>query len=142
VSLRVALAESELERARARAIRQAVFVEEQAVPQDVESDGLDDVCEHFLAWMGGEAVATARARMTPKGWKLERVAVLREHRGRDVGRALVAGALARAPAGVTVVVHAQESALGFWERVGFVAAGPRFEEGGIGHRSMSFARER
>lgn len=108
----------------------------------METDGLDDGCQHFLAWLGAEAVATARARMTPKGWKLERVAVLREHRGRDVGRALVAGVLARAPAGVGVVVHAQESALGFWERVGFVAAGPRFEEGGIGHRSMSLPPER
>jgi predicted GNAT family N-acyltransferase len=117
-------------------------VEEQAVPAEVETDGLDDLCEHFLAWLGGEAVATARARTTSKGWKLERVAVLRAHRGRDVGRALVAGALARAPAGVVVIVHAQESALGFWERVGFVAAGPRFEEGGIGHRSMSLRPER
>lgn len=142
VSIRVALAESESDRARAQAIRQVVFVEEQAVPPEVETDGLDDRCEHFLAWQGGEAVATARARMTPKGWKLERVAVLREHRGRDVGRGLVAGALARAPAGVVVVVHAQESALGFWERVGFVAAGPRFEEGGIGHRAMTLESER
>lgn len=142
MSVRVALAESESERARARAIRHAVFVEEQAVPPEVEIDGLDDVCEHFIAWLGDEAVATARTRMTPKGWKLERVAVLREHRGREVGRALVAGALSRAPAGIPVVVHAQESALGFWERVGFVATGPRFEEGGIGHRAMSLGRER
>jgi predicted GNAT family N-acyltransferase len=142
VSVRVAFAESEPERARARAIRHAVFVEEQAVPLEVEMDGLDGGCQHFLAWLGSEAVATARARMTPKGWKLERVAVLREHRGRDVGRALVAGALERAPKGVPVIVHAQEAALGFWERAGFVASGPRFEEGGIGHRSMSRAPER
>lgn len=139
MSLRVSQVESESERARARAIRRAVFVEEQAVPLELESDGLDASCDHFLAWLAGEAVGTARARMTARGWKLERVAVLREHRARAVGRALVAGALARAPKGAPVIIHAQESALGFWQRVGFVAEGPRFEEGGIGHRLMTFA---
>jgi ElaA protein len=121
-----------------RAIRRTVFVEEQAVPVEVEVDGRDDQSEHFLARLGALPVATARARHTPKGWKVERVAVLRPQRQLGVGQALVRYVLARAPAGATVYVHAQESALGFWQRLGFVAEGPRFEEGGIGHRRMVF----
>jgi len=122
----------------ARAIRRTVLVEEQAVPLEVEVDGLDDEAEHFLARLGALPVATARARRTPKGWKIERVAVLGAQRRLGVGRVLVQHVLEHAPAGASVYVHAQESAMGFWERAGFVAEGPRFEEGGISHRRMRF----
>lgn len=137
MSIRVARASAD-ELDVARAIRRTVFVEEQAVPVGVESDGRDDVCDHFLARLGTLPVATARARHTPQGWKLERVAVLRPQRQLGVGRALVRHVLEQAPAGSAVYVHAQESALGFWEGLGFVAEGPRFEEAGIGHRWMVF----
>lgn len=122
----------------ARAIRRAVFVDEQAVPPDIEADDLDGVAEHFLVRDGAVAVATARARRTREGWKLERVAVLGSHRGRGVGMALVRHLLGEVPAGATVYVHAQEGALGFWQRAGFVADGPSFVEGGIQHRWMRF----
>jgi predicted GNAT family N-acyltransferase len=85
-------------------------------------------------------VATARARATERGWKLERVAVAQPYRRQALGKRLVQRMLADAPAGGVVYVHAQESALGFWERLGFVADGPRFVEGGIGHRRMSWRR--
>src|SRR5438105_1409346 len=47
MELSVGPAESEAERALARAIRHAVFVEEQGVPVEEEIDGLDDQCRHF-----------------------------------------------------------------------------------------------
>jgi predicted GNAT family N-acyltransferase len=122
----------------AQAIRHTVFVEEQAVPVELEVDGLDGEAEHFLARLGSLPVATARARRTAKGWKIERVAVLAPQRQLGVGRVLVQGVLEHAPLGLEVYVHAQESALGFWERLGFAAEGPRFEEAGIGHRRMCF----
>jgi predicted GNAT family N-acyltransferase len=137
MSIRVARASAE-ELALARAIRRTVFVEEQAVPVEIEADGRDDGAEHFLVRLGELPVATARARQTPKGWKLERVAVLGSQRGLGVGMALVRYVLAHAPAGAVVYVHAQEGALGFWERAGFVAAWPSFEEAGIAHRWMVF----
>lgn len=139
MTLLVSPAKSAEERARAHAIRHRVFVEEQAVPVEVELDGLDDACDHFLAWLDGQAVATARARVTSKGWKLERVAVLRDQRKSGVGAELVRRALAAAPLGMTIYVHAQDTALGFWERAGFVTRGPGFEEGGISHRLMVLA---
>jgi len=128
---------SDRERSAACALRQAVFVAEQGVPADVEIDGLDDVCQHFLVRSGEHAVATARARATERGWKLERVAVAQPYRRQAVGTLLVQHMLADAPRALVVYVHAQEGALGFWERLGFVADGPRFVEGGIGHFRMS-----
>jgi predicted GNAT family N-acyltransferase len=120
----------------ALAIRRAVFVDEQGVPAELEADGKDGDAEHYLARQGPLAVATARARRTDRGWKIERVAVLGAQRGLGVGMALVRGILDLAPAGLVPYVHAQESALGFWQRAGFVAEGPSFEEAGIRHRWM------
>jgi predicted GNAT family N-acyltransferase len=137
MSIRVARASAD-ELDVVRAIRRTVFVEEQAVPVELEVDGRDDEADHFLARLGALPVATARARHTPKGWKVERVAVLRPQRQLGVGAALVRHVLGQAPVGSVVYVHAQESALGFWERLGFAAEGPRFEEAGIGHRWMVF----
>jgi predicted GNAT family N-acyltransferase len=145
MELSVGPAESESERALARAIRHAVFVEEQGVPVELEVDGLDDHCRHFLARLrldseSEQAIATARARVTARGWKIERVAVLREQRGRSVGAALVQYMLAAAPANRVVYIHAQQSAIGFWQRVGFAADGPEFFEAGIPHRLMLWTR--
>jgi predicted GNAT family N-acyltransferase len=117
-------------------IRRVVFVDEQGVPAELEADGKDDGAEHFLARRGERAVATARARRTDRGWKIERVAVLGGQRGLGIGMALVRRILELAPPGLVPYVHAQESALGFWERAGFVAEGPSFEEAGIRHRWM------
>jgi ElaA protein len=128
---------SEAEQALAHEIRRTVFVIEQGVPVEVEVDGKDGEAAHFLAWVGARAVATARVRPTAKGHKLERVAVLASVRGRRVGEALIRHVLAALPAHCTVYVHAQSSALGFWQRLGFVAEGPGFVEGGIDHRYMS-----
>jgi ElaA protein len=123
----------------ALAIRRAVFVEEQGVPEELEADGKDEVAEHFLARHGGLAVATARARRTERGWKIERVAVLGAQRGLGVGMVLVRRVLELAPPGLVPYVHAQEGALGFWQRAGFVAEGPAFDEAGIRHRWMRLA---
>jgi predicted GNAT family N-acyltransferase len=136
----VVVAESDAERAAARAIRHAVFVEEQAVPAELEIDGRDESCAHFLALLAGIPVAAARARVTSGGWKLERVAVLKDFRRRSVGSALVRRMLELVPEGATVYVHAQASASGFWEREGFVAQGLPFDEAGIEHRCMLLTR--
>lgn len=141
MSVRVARA-SEPELEVARAIRRAVFIEEQSVPVEVEVDGRDAAAEHFLARVGELPVATARARRTTGGWKIERVAVLAAQRGLGVGAALVRFVLEAAPPGAAVYVHAQQGALGFWERAGFVAEGPAFAEGGIVHRRMRFGGRR
>ena len=121
------------------AIRRAVFVAEQGVPPELEADGLDPSAEHFLARVGPLPVATARARRTDRGWKIERVAVLAPQRGLGVGMALVRRVLELAPPGLVPYVHAQESALGFWQRAGFVAEGPSFDEAGIRHRWMRWS---
>ena len=44
------------------AIRIEVFCDEQAVSRDLEFDGLDAECRHYIARIGNDAVGTARLR--------------------------------------------------------------------------------
>ena len=56
------LAESETELRAALALRQAVFVMEQGVDAELETDGLDAAALHVVATAAGAVVGTARIR--------------------------------------------------------------------------------
>ena len=120
-----------------RAIPENVFIREQAVPEDLEWDGLDPVCTHLLAWNDfGQTIGTAR--MQPHGI-IGRMAVLEAWRGRGVGSALLRRLLQlAAQQGLSrVTLSAQTHALGFYDRAGFVAIGEPFMDAGILHRKMA-----
>ena len=136
VELRVELVDWVKTEPTIRAIRGAVFLAEQCVPEELEWDGLDPFCSHVVAWNdAGEAIGTAR--MQAEG-KIGRMAVLREWRGRGVGFAILQRLLELAARkGLTrVTLAAQMHALGFYERAGFHAIGDRFLDAGIPHRMM------
>jgi predicted GNAT family N-acyltransferase len=117
------------------AIRREVFCGEQGVDEAEEIDGLDPDCRHYLAWLAGDAVGTARTRPLAGGIKIERVAVLKRLRGSGIGKALMIRALADITAG-PAVLNAQLAVEGFYARLGFVSEGEIFQEAGIDHVRM------
>ena len=126
----------------ASAIRQKVFVDEQQVDPSEEYDEFEDSSRHFLARLEDFPVGTARWRFTPNGVKLERFAVLKEHRGQGVGQALVAAVLADIEAnpnaiGKTKYLHAQLHAMPLYAKFGFQQVGEMFEECAILHFKMT-----
>lgn len=128
---------------RAYAIRHVVFVDEQQVPVGLERDELDETAEHLLADLDGRPVGTVRLAVEPTGpyaglGHLGRLAVLPDARGQGVGTALVAALerLARERGLPQVVLTAQVDAVGLYERLGYVAEGPVFDDAGIPHRLM------
>ncbi len=120
------------------ALRRAVFVDEQGVDPAIDADGLDESCTQFLAWVNGVPIGTARMRVVDGKAKAERVAVLDDFRGHGAGHALmnVVESGARAQGLHTVYVHAQQGAVPFYERIGYVVSGPPFVEAGISHVAM------
>lgn len=120
------------------AIRRAVFIEGQGVPEDLEVDGLDPDCVHALVDVGGQAVGTARLRPTGDGGKVERVAVLPAFRGRRLGRALMHALVdeARRRGFVELRLHAQAHVVDWYTAQGWIAYGDRFMEADIPHRAM------
>ncbi|MCX4867667.1 GNAT family N-acetyltransferase [Streptomyces sp. NBC_00257] len=130
-------------------VRRAVFVGEQEVPEEIEYDELDAVALHVVAVAAdGSALGTGRLLHGPAAagrtggdpavGSLGRLAVTREARGLGVGGALVRAIedAARELGLDAVDLHAQTHALGFYERLGYVAYGPEFPDAGIPHRAM------
>lgn len=120
-------------------IRRRVFVEGQGVPLELEMDGREAECLHWLARRAGLPVGTARLRFPEGEAKAERVAVLDACRGAGVGRALM-DALedeARGRGHDELILHAQEPVIAFYERLGYRARGVRFFEADIAHVAMS-----
>ena len=129
--------------AKAFDIRRIVFVIEQECPPDEEYDEHETSSQHFLAKNQGLAVGTCRFRSTDYGYKLERFAVLKEHRGSGAGAALLLHCLNTLSPTFdfsqgNIYLHSQEHAMGFYKKHGFVAQGDRFFEAGIPHFKMTF----
>lgn len=121
------------------AIRRKVFVEEQSVPEDLECDAADATAVHLLATLDGRPVGTARLLIDGAEGKIGRVAILPDCRGTGAGAALMRAALdeLRARGVTTARLGAQTHALGFYEKLGFTAYGPIYDDAGIPHRDMS-----
>ncbi|MBL8562428.1 MAG: GNAT family N-acetyltransferase [Gemmobacter sp.] len=122
------------------ALRRAVFIEEQGIAEAEEIDDLDGEALHLLALQDGQPLGTARLLRKGATGKIGRVCVLAEARGTGLGAALIRAGIAHFaadPAFDTVYLSAQEPALGFYEKLGFTAHGPAYDDAGIPHRDMT-----
>jgi len=118
------------------AIRRKVFVDEQNCPPELEWE-FEEESTHFIGTLNGIHAGAARWRCTDKGYKLERFAVLKQFRGSGLGRALVQAVLDSLPNDANYIyLNAQLTAIGLYEKFGFVKEGPQFEEAGIQHFKM------
>jgi predicted GNAT family N-acyltransferase len=131
----VRAADWNVDRAALRAVREQVFVREQAVPIELEWDEFDPLCRHVVAEAASRVIGTGR--LLPDG-HIGRMAVLESWRGQGVGSALLEALMriARNRGIRRVRLNAQSRAVAFYLRHGFVAEGEDFVEAGIPHRSM------
>jgi len=115
-----------------------VFVEEQGVPLAEELDADDAHALHYL--VRDSEFPVAAARLVPKNdgiAKVGRVAVLPEYRRQGVGSELMTYILGGdARSYEEVILDSQLTAVGFYERLGFVAEGDEFLDAGIPHIRM------
>ncbi|MEM6372004.1 MAG: GNAT family N-acetyltransferase [Pseudomonadota bacterium] len=121
------------------ALRRTVFIEEQGVSEADEVDGRDGDALHVLAMDGDNPVGCARILLSGDIAKIGRVCVLVHVRGTGLGAALIHACLdvAREQAGARrAVLGAQTHALTFYEKLGFEAFGPVYDDAGIAHRDM------
>ena len=120
------------------ALRRAVFIEEQGVSEAEEMDELDGLAIHFLGWIEGRPVATARIFVEGETGKIGRVCVLAEARGTGAGLAIMRATIAalRERGAKTAKLSSQTHAMPFYEKLGFVAYGSEYPDAGIPHRDM------
>ena len=123
------------------AVRCAVFVDEQGVPESLELDDHDAGSHHILV-CDHDGKPIGAGRIKPDG-QIGRMAVLKAWRGQGVGNAILAALLehARLQGHTCVFLLAQENAVSFYQQSGFVAHGENFEVAGIQHRRMEKSLE-
>lgn len=144
-SMTVHKVSTKVERQQAFHIREQVFVKEQQVAPEEEYDEYDEIATHFVAYDEQQkACGTARWRVTDHGIKLERFAVLDSYRKKGVGAALLKAILddidhsERTNAG-PIYLHAQTTAVPFYQKYGFQKVGDEFEECQIMHFKMIYS---
>ncbi len=118
-----------------KSIRHRVFVDEQKVPVELEWDEYDDTATHFIVTLSGEAIACARLK---DDGQIGRMAVLTGYRHQGIGQELLRFVLRTAGEKNIdkVYLHAQVSAIPFYEKQGFTPVGEIFYEANIPHREM------
>ncbi|WP_224816754.1 GNAT family N-acetyltransferase [Hasllibacter sp. MH4015] len=137
--MRIGRAEDDAARQACFDIRRAVFIEEQRIPEGEEWDAHDATCIHYLAEDATGPVGTARLIAKGQRAKIGRVAVMPSHRGTGLGAQIMQAVMddAKAHGFARAELEAQVYAIAFYERLGFVAEGPDFDDGsGIMHRVM------
>ncbi len=149
MSIEVVIIRTPEQRADALRVRIAVFCEEQGIAREDELDALDDAAVHVAGYVpdgppgdgaptGRAAVAAGRLLLADGYAKIGRMAVLREHRGRGYGAAVLEALEREAAArGVRDVrLSAQLHAAGFYEHAGYRRTGEAYDEVGIPHVAM------
>jgi predicted GNAT family N-acyltransferase len=123
-------------------IRKKVFIEEQNVPEEIEADEHDKNSHHYLLILNDKQlpIGTARWRITDKGIKLERFAILPEYRNKGYGQIILNEVLNDVLSfEKTIYLHAQESAVAFYLKNNFIIEGSLFIEANIKHYKMVYS---
>ena len=103
----------------------------------------DEDSFHFVALKGKDVVGCAMLyppASSPGVLQLMQMAVIESLRGRGIGRGLAGYMIefAEAEGFREVVCHSRDSAVGFYENLGFSCFGEPFTEVGILHRHMKY----
>lgn len=94
---------------------------------------------HLACWRDNRLVACVVMKpLTPRKIRMRQLVVSVEFQGKGIGRTLVSfsESFARGHGFEEIVLHARESAVGFYERSGYVVDGSRFIEVTIPHFPM------
>ncbi|OGQ13981.1 MAG: hypothetical protein A2026_01055 [Deltaproteobacteria bacterium RBG_19FT_COMBO_46_12] len=119
-----------------RSLRDAVFVQEQGIPRELEWDCEDTRCIHVLA-RNDSGIPIGTGRMQSDG-KIGRLSVLANWRGQGIGGELLESLVSKAYECKfkSVYLHAQTHVVSFYEKYGFRKEGGEFIEAGISHVKM------
>lgn len=120
-------------------IRKIVFVEEQNVPLELEIDDLEEKTIYVTGYLNDMPAATARIyEKSPGAYKVQRVALLKEYRGKGLGIDLMneIKQYAAKHNGNKLILDAQDHALPFYKKLGYTICSEGFMDAGIPHHSM------
>ena len=120
------------------ALRRHVFILEQHVPAEEEFDSYDLTATHVVALLDGDVVGALRVLFLDEHVKFGRVVVAQSARGKGIASKMMRYAmdLAGARGETKFYLTAQTDKLALYEKLGFVAFGEEFQDGGMPHLAM------
>lgn len=121
-------------------VRQKVFIDEQKYPYELEFDELDKTSEHLVIYDKDKPIACGRLIDSSQGvFYLGRIAVLKEYRGKHIGKKVMDLLIERAKEkGATILkLGAQAYAVSFYENFGFTPYGVSYMDEHIEHIHMA-----
>ncbi|AUX12380.1 N-acetyltransferase [Latilactobacillus sakei] len=121
------------------AIRQAVFVDEQKVPAELEIDEFEDQALYFTGYLEQHPVTTLRVLTEGDFYHVQRVATMKAYRHQGLGLELMQAAetSAKENGRKGLILNAQVTAVPFYERLGYHATDKQhFLDAGILHQEM------
>ena len=117
-------------------IREEVFIKEQKFEN--EFDDIDEIAYHELILVGDKPVATARIFEEKGSYHLGRVCVLKEYRGKNLGKALLYNleSYAKMIGAKEIYLSAQTRAKDFYIKCGYEEYGEEFLDEYCPHINM------
>ena len=134
----IKIATTNKDKERCFSVRREVFVKEQNISEKIEFDDTNFNAIYFIATFKNKSIGTARYRFTDQGVKLERFAVLKSFRNLGVGKKLVDYITNIVKDEKFIYLHAQESVVEFYSKLGFKKIGSPFFEAEIPHHKMKY----
>lgn len=119
------------------AIREQVFVSEQGVPIELEMKGENGPC-YYVGYIDDTPVVTARVVREECQWLIQRLAVIPEQRNKHFGTAIMQRIEQDAAVQhiKRIILHAQDDAEGFYQKLGYQIEGDGFREAELPHHIM------
>lgn len=123
-------------------IREEVFVKEQGIDKNIEIDRFDDSATHLILYCDGKAIGTGRFYFDGKDHRLGRIAVLKEYRGKGLGKIITEKLIEYALRKNVekIIIHSQKYLENFYKGFGFKSVGKVFMEAGIKHIKMEYKK--
>ncbi|RSK29282.1 GNAT family N-acetyltransferase [Bacillus sp. HMF5848] len=119
-------------------VRKVVFIDEQNVPEEEEMDQFDETSEHFVVYDGDKPVGAGRFRVVDGYGKVERICIMKSHRGKGLGNLLIHAieAYAKDTNVAKTKLNAQTHAEAFYKKLGYETVSDEFMDAGIPHVTM------
>ena len=117
-------------------VRRSVFIEEQKVPEELEWDEFDETSQHIIALDNSDhPIGTGRIKADGQ---IGRMAVLKNWRNKGIGKSILDELLKIASQSKhdEIYLHAQLTAIKFYEKSGFIINSDEFMDAGIPHKTM------
>lgn len=125
-------------------LRFEVFVEEQNIPQELESDEYDKTATHVLAIdeRSGDCIGCGRLVIKNETAKIGRIAIKKSYRRKGYGKKICLKLIdiAQKVNVKDITLDAQLQVVGFYKKLGFKEYGNIFIEADIKHIAMKLSK--